>query len=69
MVFVCDDIPKNKGLVVYQDSVGFFYLKKLVQKEGLATPFSSIEEIELYLGIKKLTLLKGVDLTGRKGSR
>lgn len=40
--------PK-KVLVVLQDEVGWLYLKKLVQVEGLLTPFRSIEEIEIYL--------------------
>ena len=55
MFFTSDKRPPTQGFVVFQDRSGWFYLKKLVEREGLKTPFTSIEEIEMFLG-EKLTL-------------
>ncbi len=52
LVFTSDEIPANKVLRVFKDANGFLYLASLVKREGLKTPFSSIEEIELFIGIK-----------------
>lgn len=45
-------LPAGKGFIAYQDRAGFFYLRKLVEREGLATPFSSIQELEMALGMR-----------------
>jgi len=47
--FTSDMAPANKVVYVFQDSDDWFWLKKLVEDEGFATPFASIKEIELYL--------------------
>ncbi len=44
--------PEGKGFIVFQDKAGFFYLRKLVEREGLATPFSSIQELEMALEMR-----------------
>ena len=51
--FTVGDVPSVKGTEIYanQDSDGWFWLKALVGVEGFATPFASIEEIEIYLGM------------------
>lgn len=50
-IIICSapDAPEDKCIYVFQDSSGFFYLRKLVQQEGLETPFSSIAEIGVYV--------------------
>lgn len=46
------------GIIVMQDDVGWYYISALWQREeGPKTPFTSIEEIELYLGYQ-LILVK-----------
>lgn len=45
-------LPEGKGFIVFQDKAGFFYLRKLVEREGLATPFSSIQELEMALEMR-----------------
>ena len=52
LMFSSDDMPRNKVLRVFKDGEGFLYLAALVRKEGPKTSFSSIEEIELFIGIK-----------------
>jgi len=37
----------SRQLLVLEDDVGWLYIKRLVEQEGLATPFSSIEELQL----------------------
>lgn len=46
------DLPEGKGFIVIQDKAGFLYLRKLVEREGLATPFSSIQELEMALEMR-----------------
>jgi len=55
--FSTADAPENKGIKVYQEKSGFYYLDVLAKKEGFTTPFFSIEEMGVYLD-KKLTLIK-----------
>ncbi len=62
MAFTAKGRPKTEGFIILQDNSGWFYVNKLVQKEGLKTPFSSIQEIEMFLN-EELTLLHEVDLT------
>lgn len=50
--FRAPGLPEGKGFIVLQDKAGFFHLKRLVEREGLATPFSSIQELELALEMK-----------------
>ncbi|MBE7423130.1 MAG: hypothetical protein HS110_12000 [Zoogloeaceae bacterium] len=56
-------LPEGKGFIVYQDKAGFFYLRKLVEREGLATPFSSIQELEMALEMQ-LELVREKALPG-----
>lgn len=56
-------LPEGKGFIVYQDKAGFFYLRKLVEREGLATPFSSIQELEMALEMR-LELVREKALPG-----
>jgi hypothetical protein len=39
-------------LCVLRDNAGWYYIRKLIELEGAITPFSSIEEIELFMGCK-----------------
>jgi len=50
--FRSPSLPEGKGFIVLQDKAGFFYLRKLVEREGLATPFSSIQELEMALEMR-----------------
>lgn len=50
--FRSPSLPEGKGFIVLQDKVGFLYLRKLVEREGLATPFSSIQELEMALEMR-----------------
>ena len=54
-----DNTPKGKAIVVFQVDANFYYLKSLVKVEGYRTPFSSIDEIGVYLDMK-LTILREV---------
>jgi|GEM_PF-2812972 len=56
-IYSSEEMPNGKVLQVFKDAEGFFYLAPLVRKEGLKTPFSSIEEIGLFVGVENLTLL------------
>lgn len=56
-------LPEGKGFIVYQDKAGFFYLRKLVEREGMATPFSSIQELEMALEMR-LELVREKALPG-----
>lgn len=48
-------------MIVYQDSVGWYYPKRYVECEGFRTPFCSVEELELITDCK-LALEKCVDV-------
>jgi len=50
--FRSPSLPEGNGFIVFQDKAGFFYLRKLVEREGLATPFSSIQELEMALEMR-----------------
>lgn len=50
--FRSPSLPEGKGFIVLQDKAGFLYLRKLVEREGLATPFSSIQELEMSLEMR-----------------
>lgn len=50
--FRSPSLPEGKGFIVFQDKAGFLYLRKLVEREGLATPFSSVQEIEMALEMR-----------------
>jgi len=50
--FRSPSLPEGKGFIVFQDRAGFLYLRKLVEREGLATPFSSVQEIEMALEMR-----------------
>jgi len=39
----------SRQLQVLEDDVGWLYIKRLVEQEGLAMPFSSIEELQSYV--------------------
>ena len=41
------DAPAGKGVALYQDIDGFYYLVARVRKEGFCTPFASLKDIEL----------------------
>jgi len=56
-MYASESMPPEKCLYVLQDNSGWLYINQLVKREGLKTPFSSIEEIEIYLKLK-LKLLK-----------
>lgn len=61
--FRSSGLPEGKGFIVYQDKAGFFYLRKLVEREGLATSFSSIQELEMALEMR-LELVREKALPG-----
>lgn len=50
--FRSPSLPEGRGFIVFEDKAGFFYLRKLVEREGLATPFSSIQELEMALEMR-----------------
>ena len=58
---VDEEAPEGHGIYIFQDSDGWYYLKKLVDQEGLRTPFTSIEEIEVAAE-KKLKLVREITL-------
>ena len=60
-VFRSPNRSPGKGVVVFEDSVGWLYLKALVEMEGYATPFSSMDEVEVYVG-EPLTLYYWLEL-------
>lgn len=45
----------EQGVVVFEDSDGWLYLKALVKLEGFTTSFFSLEEVEACVG-ESLTL-------------
>lgn len=53
-IYACaeKDAPKDKVIHIFEDADGWFWIKKYVEVEGFTTPFSSIEEIEVFLDIK-----------------
>ena len=55
--FADKENPEGKGIAVLEDDVGWLYLQALTKIEGLATPFSTIQEIEVYLD-GKLELIR-----------
>ena len=63
-VYVYRPLPLDKNdtrrLIVLEDDVGWYYIKRLVEFEGFRTPFASIEEIELVVETK-LELIKVID--------
>lgn len=60
--FKVPSAPDGMGIVIYRDQTGWYYLKALVQEEGFATPFASVDEIEMLIG-EKLTPLCEVPLS------
>lgn len=46
------DGPPGKVIYIMEDTDGWFWIKKYVEEEGFKTPFSSIDEIEVFLGLK-----------------
>lgn len=61
LYFTSQSTPPNKAFMVLQDSDGWLYLKQLLEEEGISTPFSSVQELEVVLG-EKLTLLKEINI-------
>ena len=47
----CEEAPEGKAMVLYQDDVGFYYHRHLVLNEGFRTPFSSLNEVGVGLGV------------------
>lgn len=66
--FRSPSLPEGKGFIVLQDKAGFLYLRKLVEREGLATPFSSIQELELALEMQ-LELVREETYSGNDKDR
>lgn len=64
--FRSPSLPVGKGFIVLQDKTGFLYLRKLVEREGLATPFSSIQELEMALEMR-LELVREETYPGNDG--
>ena len=57
LYFTSPSVPPGKAILVLQDQEGWLYLSSLLKEEGTATPFFSVEELEVALG-EKLTLAK-----------
>jgi hypothetical protein len=57
LYFTSPSTPAGKAILVFQDQEGWLYLRSLLKEEGPATPFFSVEELEVALG-EKLTLAK-----------
>lgn len=66
--FRSPSLPEGKGFIVFQDKAGFLYLRKLVEREGLATPFSSVQEIEMAIEMR-LELVREENYLGNEGDR
>ena len=64
--FRSPSLPEGKGFIVFQDRAGFLYLRKLVEREGLATPFSSVQELEMALEMR-LELVREENVPGNEG--
>jgi len=60
MYFSTPSTPPGKAILVMQDDQGWLYLKWLLDQEGIATPFSSVKEIEIAID-EKLTLIREID--------
>jgi hypothetical protein len=56
LTFVTDDNP-GKCMIVLRSHDGWYWIKNLVLAEGFQTPFSSIEEIGVYLNVKNPLVL------------
>jgi len=59
LIFTAEAAPEGQVIYVFQDSDGWYWLKKLIEHEGFQTPFTSIQEVELYLSMS-LNLVKEV---------
>lgn len=66
--FRSPSLPEGKGFIVFQDRAGFLHLRKLVEREGLATPFSSIQELEMALEMR-LELVREENYPENEGDR
>lgn len=60
LFFTSPSTPPGKAILVFRDEQGWLYLKWLLDREGPATPFFSVEEIEVAIG-EKLTLVREID--------
>lgn len=56
LYFTSPMTPVGKAILVLEDVDGWLYLKHLIDREGPATPFASVQELEVALG-DKLTLV------------
>jgi len=52
---------ESRQLLVLEDDVGWLYIKRLVEQEGLATPFASMADIQLHVN-EQLTRVWSADL-------
>ncbi|MBI3440966.1 MAG: hypothetical protein HY052_04060 [Proteobacteria bacterium] len=59
LYFTSPVTPVGKAILVLEDANGWLYLKHLIDREGPATPFASVEELEVALG-DKLTLIRTI---------
>jgi hypothetical protein len=50
-------VPAGKAILVLQDQEGWLYLSSLLKRDGTATPFFSVAELEAAFG-EKLTLAR-----------
>lgn len=65
LAFTTPSAPPEMMVIVFQDEAGWFYLKRLYELEGPATPFSSIQELEMAVG-EKFTLVYEKPAPGQK---
>lgn len=65
LAFTTPSAPPEIMIIVFQGDAGWFYLKRLYEQEGPATPFSSIQELEMAVG-EKLTLVYEKQAPGQK---
>jgi hypothetical protein len=65
LFFSTPTTPAGKAIVVVQDDVGWYYLFDRVLEEGMATPISSIGEVEIHVD-EKLTLVREMPFSRKK---
>lgn len=55
--YSCEEAPEGKGLTIFRTQDGWYWLKALVETEGFATPFSSVNEVAVSQNLTNLKLL------------
>ncbi len=61
LYFSSPSTPAGKAILVLEDRDGWLYLKHLLDREGPATPFASVQELEVALE-EKLTLVRTITI-------